>query len=830
MLDAPMIIAQLLGLATALAVIGEPLRLLLSRFSRIFGNLDFTEICVLDIYLGGLILYVLALAPLYLFTMPMILSILLVFTMISVACYFRRQKEFSGSAMCSQGQQGMVIEQAFFFACFLILLCIQIFPMTSLFYGSIHDVSLHSFMVQVILEKKYVPYTLEPYSSAGIIYPQAAHVIFAFAANLMGWIAPQAVTYVTSLFNALTVFGAYFLARRIWRQRIFYLGLVFVSTFVSAWPIFIVWGSNPFVVGFALFQVCLGMLFTLFFTSSKIEKKELFIIGVLFGYLSAIMISYLQSLMMITLLWLLFLYLRRRRGVGPSLKDFVFMFSVSILPLTPFLFRFVYYYPYLGHNIGLPADFMGYPKGQHWIAQGLQWIFENLAPHPVLRLEILCVVIFSIILFFKVRRQTLSGKAFSAALLVFSASVLLGVVSYLLPGDVLGVVSWGHQGIIIIISVCLLMAILNDNLFTFFHRVVSRSQTANSDKIYIASLASILVLSVVYAPFVYTRLVVDPSTLNGAYGMFAVASKDDNELMLWIRDNVENDAVILVNMYEAGTFIPSVSYRKTIFTDAGSQLSRSYQEIVALLSNGTLNAACYHAMKNFGITHIYVGSKATFSWVKDYKWKQQLFLGNPSFPLVKRVGEAYLFNFSYVDTSVLFLDDFEHDYWDDYGWRMYLGGNGLGNTTIKAKGGFEGSRGLKLSSRAVPKVLYWMSASWIRREMFVLNNSRVTLSFYLNATEGFHNKDTLAVLISNIYRNQSMVITTPNGIYDDYVYAIVLNENEGSFTVDLSVKWQQRFNSSLPHPFILEFVNYDFDGIENVAYIDNVEVTSEPAD
>jgi hypothetical protein len=114
----------------------------------------------------------------------------------------------------------------------------------------------------------------------------------------------------------------------------------------------------------------------------------------------------------------------------------------------------------------------------------------------------------------------------------------------------------------------------------------------------------------------------------------------------------------------------------------------------------------------------------------------------------------------------------------------------------------------------------------------VQNNSDVTLSFYLNATEGFHGKDTFAVFVSNVYRNQSMIIATPNSVYESYVHAISLGRSEGYFEFkgsnSLSTLWRQMFNSSLPSTFILELVNLDFDGINNIAYIGNIKVTSTP--
>jgi hypothetical protein len=105
----------------------------------------------------------------------------------------------------------------------------------------------------------------------------------------------------------------------------------------------------------------------------------------------------------------------------------------------------------------------------------------------------------------------------------------------------------------------------------------------------------------------------------------------------------------------------------------------------------------------------------------------------------------------------------------------------------------------------------------------------VTFSFYSNATEGFHGEDTFAVFVTNIYGNQSMVMMTPGGVYGSYAHTISLNSTEGFFEFkgnsSLTKLWQRMFNSSLPNQFILEFVNLDFDGVKNVAYVDSIEIT-----
>ncbi|MCW4031134.1 MAG: hypothetical protein NWE80_02085, partial [Candidatus Bathyarchaeota archaeon] len=349
----------------------------------------------------------------------------------------------------------------------------------------------------------------------------------------------------------------------------------------------------------------------------------------------------------------------------------------------------------------------------------------------------------------------------------------------------------------------------------------------------LATTISLMLLLGIYTPFLYQSIALDARNLHGSYAVFGVTTEQDHQLLLWIRDNLPKNAVILVNTYQSGTFIPSIANRKAVFPFLASIYSVSYQKLVALLESNILNATTLNLMKHFNITNIYAGSGVS-SWDGwKHKWNPKLFLGNPNFKYIKNFGNSYLFEFNYTDSNIVFLDDFEHALWYENGWQTYYGGNGIGNVKITTNFGYNGSRCLKITTQAVYTPLEWRYARQVFREIFVQKNSDVTLSFYLNATEGFHNKlpfnDTFAVFVSNVYRNQSLVFTTPNGVYKDYAYATLLEDgSEGSFCFDLSTRWREKFNSSFPNPFILEFVNYDFDGIENVAYIDNITVTSIP--
>jgi hypothetical protein len=216
--------------------------------------------------------------------------------------------------------------------------------------------------------------------------------------------------------------------------------------------------------------------------------------------------------------------------------------------------------------------------------------------------------------------------------------------------------------------------------------------------------------------------------------------------------------------------------------------------------------------------------------VKDYKWRPELFLGNPNFGIVKKIGNAYLFKFLYMNSSSVFQDDFEHESWYDYGWNSGYDGNGVGNVTLAENYANLSQKCLKITAQAIYTIWAQSYARYVQRQFFVPNDSDVTLSFDYNATQGFHSTDTFAVLVSNISRNQSLILTNSKGIYANYTNSILLDKPEGHCELSglnsLSSLWLDRFNSTFPTSFYLEFLNYDRDGVENIVYIDNVNVTA----
>jgi hypothetical protein len=817
-------------------MLGEPWRIILGRFAGLFKSLGFLQILVIDVYLGGFFLYAVAVIPLHLFAATALYAITILSAIAALFFHWRRVVGVVHNLSLhpkSTIRNHLSFEPMVVASLFLLSLSIQTLPFNYLLFGSVRDTSLHSLFVQVLIENRQVPETVQPYSSAGIVYPQGFTPIAAYSTFVLGYLPPQAILYLTALFNSLTILGAYFLGKALSKKWNLGLGLAFIFTFVASWPKYITWGSNPFVASFPLYFVCLSFL--PYLVRNKTNLKTIFAIGLVFGYLSVLHLQTYETLIASLFILWLYITLKREKTRWSGLRNLIIVTGVSLLILSPFLYRAAAFYSYPYHNEGLPAD-VEIPIPQPSIAiilTGITSFYQNLANSVLLRvlsIVLLCVSALTIVSF---RRK--SGFTQTSGLVVIGVASLLGQLLILLFAAVSAYdLPFYAQPLLLYLPIYFFVAAFTVFLYNSFSSCLSKkvlseavSPKPRARVVLVAAIASMLVLGI-YAPFLYQSLVLDAGDLYGSYAVFGVTTEQDLQLILSIRDTLPQNATILVNTFQGGTFIPSIANRKAVFLSSAESYSVSYQRLVTMLEENVINATTLDLMKYLGVTNIYVGSGVSGAEGWIHRWNPKLFLGNPNFKLVKNFGDAYLFQFAYAASDLIFLDDFEHSNWDQNGWQTQYYGNGVGNVTTTAEFGYHSQKCLKISAQAIYTVSEWKYARAVSREFFVPNNTDVTLSFYLKATNGFHGKDTFAVVISNAYNNQSMIMTTPNGVYEGYANAKTLSSFGGLFSDNLSESWRQLFHSSLPNTFILEFVNWDFDGIENIAYVDNVNITVTP--
>jgi len=833
------IIARLLFIMLLLGLIGKPLWFL---FSKVFGSsmkLDFVQELVVDVCLGGFILYILALIPLQLFSHSVLLVILIFCasfsTYLIVDSKIKRYKKRKFLIRKSD-----LVDQIPTLSLFLIALLIQCILLNNFIFGSIHDTSLHALFTELVIENRMIPETHQPYMAAAIIFPQGATPIFAFASLMVGMIPPLAVFHVTSLFNAITVLAVYHYGKEYMKFKWGGLSLAFMVALVSMWPAFITWGGNTFVMAFSYFLVALTMVKW----TQNIQRftkwrqcSVLIVVGVFIGYLATVHLSFFWLLM---LTWGIHEIAKHRitlrilqEQIG---KIFFLLFAIGIVGL-PFYIRFVRYYSLPGHNIGLPTDIgnvietplpIGPPPVMFAdVVNFLLTMFSqvNISPYGIPRVIFIGLSMVGVLLVFSftLKHQVVS-ECESLLVIMIGVNILLILLQVLIPETVvLG--RYMRFTLLIYFSFILLIGSLNFRIYKKWKLFILKIKPSFNSKKLVSLIVLLMIFVPIYAPFVYYRLAEDPQLIMDNCGLFAVTSKDDYDLMIWMKNNLPINTTVLVNPFEPGLFIPSISHKKIVYPLSGYHLSQSYAQVVDLLANGVLNQTVYQYLLDQNITHVYVGSKKSALAHADFnqtKWDPYLFLGNPNFDLTKRFGTAYLFRFLYTNPQLIFVDSFEGPDLSSKGWNLAPRNASESSETngchIVAEHSFEGEHSAKITTKSsgIPQ---WTS---IVRQIYTPQPVNISISFYLKPIRGFGPQDDLMFIVSDdSWKNQIYFRTQNLPVKSNPVF---LSKSGGYFEFDLSELWQSFYNQSLPKTFFIQVLNYDSDGNENIAHIDTVAV------
>ncbi len=826
------VLLQLLFVLALLAFLGEPLRATVLKRVNMLSDLDFLQICILDVFIGGFILFALAVFPLGLLSLP-ITAGLTVFCF--AASVFIHRKPIIGWLKSPsmdyfiKNRKNLLV-YLIVFLMVIVFISINLSALSSVVFGSVRDESIHSLYVTVISENHYIPFTLQPYLPEAIVYPQASHVIFTFAYYMTNLEIPQVILYVSVLFKGLAILGAYFLGKKLGKSVMYGFGLSFVIAFISSWPLNVTWGANPFIMGFPLFLICLGLLYSLY---RKFTLTDLALLGLLVGYNGALILSYFEAFTLTALIVFGYLIiLKPNNNIKHTVAGFGILFATSLIPLSFFMYRFAAVFSYPNHNIGLPSDIVYSSSNQILLSQSMQWAIDNLSPYLLLKLLMVIIIAgFAVLLLVTNEYKNdedniIKVNRFAIAIFV-SALVLSLIAFFLTPG--IDIISWGHQGILLSIPLSILT-------LNFFIKLVEAIREGKFDgvakKLALPSLpkgsksallVAVVLVSLLFSPFVYYRLSSDPENLADHYNVYAVTSQGDYDLMRWMAANLSSSAVILVHPYEAGTFIPSISNHKVVFPYTASCESASYKLLVNLIANNTINATTYQLIRDWNITHVFVGSNVAFSNYEYKWWNPQVFIGNPNFKLVQNFSNSYLFELKVTNPSILFFDDFEHMDWSQNDWSYGDMGYGIGNVTLT---GSAGSKELIMTAQTTPSVNDWSPryAYHIEKTVFSQNTSDVTLSFDIDGLTGFSGMDSFAVIVSDIKESKAIVISTPAGIFQNYAEVATINGTHETY--DLTSLWQQKYASPLPETVNLSFISYDFDGNPNVVKLDNITVAS----
>jgi hypothetical protein len=651
-----MLVFQLVFAITLLSVIGEPLRILISNRTPLFRQLNLLQRYILDIYLGGFFLFFLASVPFGLLNEIVIwvfLSISVAFLIFYYKSYirsFRLDKESWYNSLLTHKYEVAVCIVVLIM--FLVFLWVQLQSIQDLVLGSIHDTSLHALLTTLVLENNQIPETHHPYVSGAVIYPMGSHTLFAFLSMIIKLEPSKVIFLATPFFNSLSVLGAYYFGKELKSHEV---GLIFafMLTFVSMWPLYTAWGANPFVVGLPLFFVCLTVIPQLFSIKSKGGIKEIIAAGLLVGYLGSLHLALAQIIIVTAVLWWLWSRWHSLFSKLKSLTRILLFDGVSLIPISIFIFRFLIYFSYPNRNLGIPNDLLSYgqsplsppsaPPLIYSLNHAGEMLLNNFNVNPYLNLRflwlVLAVIGMVVPIYFGLRKKDV-GKVERFSLSVFVSSWILVLMALVKPFTEIIDDSkiWFIMYMIICFFIGLFALRITQRVLRFFGEISIKK-----------IMVTLMVFSILFSPFIYYRVVEDPKMLKGIYGLYSVTTEDDYELMVWMRDNLARDSVVLVNPYGGGNFIPSVSNIKIVYPFTAHVMSGSYLFLVDLIRLGAFNETTFNLMKEFNLTHLFVGSPVSTQiwWEKPLRWNSLVFINNLNFELVKNVGDSYLFHIVY---------------------------------------------------------------------------------------------------------------------------------------------------------------------------------------
>ena len=865
MLETLSIFIRLVAVALSLFLVGEPFRILLSRYTTLFREMDTVQTFVVDFYLGGLVFYAIAMTPLQLFSFQISLGILLACTLSSLVIYARKVAGFfSDLKEHFRLNRKQALKITFVFGMFLSLFFLEIVPTTNFVFGNVYDSSLFGLFAQLIIRNQQAPVTMQPFGTEGIIYPQGFFAIEAFACNLFGFSAAEISLKITPLFMALAVLGAYFLGRSFSPNSPLDLSLAFTFFCISRWPRLLLWGSNAFVAGFALYLIALGLLPKL----RKLQKNPFLnrrdlatfvMIGIIFGYLAAIHLVFFELLFVMTVIYTLFILIKERKSVLLKLGGVVLFCLVSLVPISVSIYRFVAWHPYPGNNIGLPSDVV--IRSEEWVGgvplsvvlQRLAgWVFYSdwISPHVIVLFGIVELLLFGTSAVILLRKH----ESFSKVREIFKLSLVVPAIALpmilLTTNEMLLLVPQLTQFAMITVQIAEMAILAISALFIALGaynvliiqqiRKIARSSVAQTfsgtnpkastesaktsimkikKPATVALLLSLLIVSVIYAPFVSSLVTADLAYANGQYNMFCVTTQDDYQLMLWMRGQLPSDSAILVSPYDSGGFIPIVAGYKVIYSAGASRYSLRYTELVEMLSNNNLSIKTYDLLRGLNITHVFVGSTISPGHAR---WDPQLFLGNPNFRTVRNIGNAYLFQVKdHPNPNDIFVSDFEQGDINADGWNSSTSSlEGSGSVNLVQTNDASWPYSLKISAQRV-RSEFWCS---IFRRVYLPTDDTIFLSFHVNLTEGFDKTDNLLIIVADSNWTSKLFFNTlPSR---KLTSSTILPMTNGNFTVNLSERWSEVYNSSLPKSLYLQISNVDTDGVQNVAYVDTVKLWS----
>ncbi len=674
-LPGPSGVAWALGLlawAAAAAIVGEFVRSQAARGVGSWRSLEPIERLVVDFYLGGAAMYLIAALPVGAFVAPVVYGLpIAAAVLLLLGEYVRRRTRtprdaFSpGSALL---RPGPLIALVCALGLFLFELAVAL-PVPT---GNTYDSSLLTLYVSLLLHHHSLPLSFAPYAPVGLLYPQGTTVWLGWAQLVFALPPARTALLVTPLFFALVPLGAFVFGRRTLGSERAGLACAVFLTAVGSWTRVLVAGSNDFVFAFPLVLVLAGQA-SAWWRGSLPSWPDALGFGILVGYSAALNPVGAEWLLPALLLAGLFARPALAGSIARGLARWAGTVAVALVPLLPTL-----YVLFLGRNSpGLTPGAGAPPAGTAVGITGAQfagsidpYLFRPddvwLSPIPFLRLELAVLLTAGIAILVLAAPRSAIGRyvgrfrAFVAA----GAVVLIGAIGLLWAASL----GFGPAGPLADVTSATELSIWLFTLYTLVGALVlalllewataqarvpappperaapARHRAARRWSGAPPGAVTVLAILVIVAPGVALTPAELPPVLSELYHEFGNVSAADFALLEYAGAHLPAGARVLIAPGSAAGFLPGYAPDLVLLyplVPGWQWINASYRTVVSQLTNATLNATGLAALAALDVGYVVVTGNNTILWPP---FSPVPLLGDPSvFDLEWSEGDAYLF-------------------------------------------------------------------------------------------------------------------------------------------------------------------------------------------
>jgi hypothetical protein len=514
------------------------------------------------------------------------------------------------------------------------------------------DGSVYALYVNLILRNHTLPWTLAPYSTVGVVYPQGAPVWMTVPTLLFGWPIVSAPVTLPPLFLSFSAAAGFCLGERVpvpHRSKTPWMGLLFAGFFglLASWPRLYVGGSYDFIFALPVFLVALGFLAP-FAAAPKRSWREVIAFGILLGSITALSAAVGTTLILLAAVYVICTRDGLGRNVIPAVATIASIIGVSALFVCRSLIGLAIWFDLPGHVLvdagsppyALPSNAQVYGGAVGLLDPFVPWK-SKISPIPVLSIEIQALFAAGLVLagvLVITRSQTLSvyiPKGLARWVTVGTVTVLAETIVLLAWGSLDTSLS-GVQSITNLWETSIL-------LFTFFalvsalplifameytfrqlsrqrpkppeaqssvrpvrRRPRTRSQTASWHLVMVSLLLIVPLGSGLGATVVFV-----PPYLHNTISEQANATQADISALEWAGAHLPGCSRVLVAPGSAAQFLPEYAEVELIFPVFPTPINLSYHVVVTNLTDGTYNDETRSALLALDVTEIFVTGRTT---------------------------------------------------------------------------------------------------------------------------------------------------------------------------------------------------------------------------